>query len=247
MNKKSDDKQQDYFNSLSDQYVEGNDLFVDLLKDIKKLTTKYINGDVLDVGSGGIISFEYKKARTVTLTDIAEELIKSPKVLEGDKFKLVNSKKIKALKASAMKLPFKDKSFDVVMMFNVVHHLSVNKITGSQRNAQKAFKEIHRVLKTGGVFIFVDNFPTLLFKALQELSYEMAYWLLLKLTNKPLPYFLSEQQAKKYLSDVKFEIEDIENMKWPKKIYLPVFPLFSPPGWLWEMVLKNRMYICLKK
>lgn len=240
------DKQQDYFNNLSDQYVAGNELNFELLKTVKKLTSKYIKGDILDIGSGGIISFEHQKAKTITLTDIAEKLIKSPKILEDKTFKSVKSKNIKSLKASAMDLPFKKESFDVVLMFNVAHHLSVNNLSESKDNVQIAFKEVNRVLKKDGIFIFLDNFPTLLFKVAQELSYETAYWLLLKFLDKPLPYFLSERQAKNYLIKNNFNLQGVKKIKWPERVYQPLFPLLSPPGWLWEKILKNRMYI-LKK
>jgi len=47
---------------------------------------------------------------------------------------------------SATKIPFKDESFDMVVMFEVLEHLSA----GTER---QAFKEIHRVLKPGGKLV----------------------------------------------------------------------------------------------
>lgn len=239
--------QQDYFNSLSGHYAEGNKVNLALLKDVKKITSQYISGDVLDVGSGGLVSFDYKKAKSVTLGDIAAELLKFPRTVNGNNFKLVKSKKIKCIQSNVMNLQFKDQSFDVVLMFNVAHHLSVQSLNQSQKNVQLAIKEISRVLKKRGVFIFLDNCPTIPFKFIQDLGFNFMFWALKELTKKPLPYFLSENQVKKYLSSNGFEIIKVNKINWPKKIYLPVFPIFSPPGWLWEQVLKNRMFIAVKK
>lgn len=239
--------QQDYFNSLSGHYAKGNKINFPFLASVKRLTSSYISGDILDVGSGGLVSFDYKKAKSVVLGDIAAELLKFPRTVSGNNFKLVKSNKIKCMQSNVMDLKFKNQSFDVVLMFNVAHHLSVQSLNQSQKNVQLSIKEINRVLKKRGTFIFLDNCPTILFKFAQDIGFNFMFWFLKKLTHKPLPYFLSESQIKKYLSNNGFEIIKINKIDWPKKIYLPVFPIFSPPGWLWEQVLRNRMFIAFKK
>ena len=58
-------------------------------------------------------------------------------------------KNITFLYADAANLPFGDKSFDIVLSINVLHHIY---------NWTGALKEINRVLKNGGYFIMADMF-----------------------------------------------------------------------------------------
>jgi ubiquinone/menaquinone biosynthesis C-methylase UbiE len=51
--------------------------------------------------------------------------------------------------AMAFALPFPDNSFDKVVTSLMVHHLTLE-------NKLQAFKEVHRVLKPGGIFLLLD-------------------------------------------------------------------------------------------
>ena len=55
------------------------------------------------------------------------------------------------LVASAIKLPFKDASFDAVVAGGLLHHLKV------QENLKKSLAEISRILKPGGYFCYLDR------------------------------------------------------------------------------------------
>ncbi len=54
---------------------------------------------------------------------------------------------LKFMEADSTSLPFEDDSFDVVLSFGVLHHI---------RNWQDALKEIKRVLRGGGYFVYAD-------------------------------------------------------------------------------------------
>jgi ubiquinone/menaquinone biosynthesis C-methylase UbiE len=66
----------------------------------------------------------------------------SPKLLEIAR---KEAPEVRFTQNSVEKLPFKDKEFDIVLCTLVLGHLD---------NWNKAFKEIFRVLKSGGLFIF---------------------------------------------------------------------------------------------
>jgi len=93
-------------------------------------------------------------------------------------------------KGSALKITAKNKSFDLVVMFDVIEHLP----KGTEITA---LKEIKRVLKTGGAL---------------NLSTPLSFWL----TNlmDPAWYFghrhYREEQLKKILGKLGFKIEKIE-------------------------------------
>lgn len=238
--------QQDYFNNLSSHYGEGNELNADFIERLIMLTSPFIHGNVLDIGNGGILGFDYRKADSVTVGDLAFELLKTLKTPRDGKLEVIkNTSKIKRVELNVLNLPFKDNSFDTVVMFNVAHHLSVSSLSQSKKNVNLAFKEIRRVLKKDGTFILLENCPALFIKAGIDLTYEFWYWLLIKF-KKPLPYFLSKGQISKFLKKQKMTVLRVIGMHWSKKIYQPIMPWFSPPGWLWEMVLKNQLFVVKK-
>lgn len=236
--------QKRFFDSMAGDYAQGNTLNIPFLENLKRISVPYIHGDVLDVGNGGLISFNIKKTKTVTISDIAEDLMKVPRTVEGGRFRPVHDSRIRKVEASVLKLPFADNSFDVVVMINVLHHLSIPSAAGSKKNAQKAFKEINRVLRDGATLFMSDNCPTFPFKIILDFGYAIWYQLLMKF-GKPLPYFLSKKQITDFLK-VGFNIEETINLDWSPRVYQPLFPKFSPPGWLWEFVLKNHLFIARK-
>ena len=90
---------------------------------------------VLDVGCGAAYGAEMLRkegqARLVVGLDI-----------NLDQVQVGNTLGLMLIRGDAMKLPFKDESFDVITAFEVIEHLD---------DPQKAIGEIRRVLKTGGV------------------------------------------------------------------------------------------------
>jgi ubiquinone/menaquinone biosynthesis C-methylase UbiE len=93
---------------------------------------KWAKGKVLDVGCGtGRMSF----LDDYTGLDYSEEMIlKARKLYPNKRF----------IGGNAMKLPFKNNSFDTVISFRLLMHLD---------NWKKAFKEIVRVVKKDGLII----------------------------------------------------------------------------------------------
>jgi ubiquinone/menaquinone biosynthesis C-methylase UbiE len=84
-------------------------------------------------GSGAVARYVFKKYKlNVTGTDIDKDQIL---LARRDSTHIKN---ITFLEADATNLPFKDKSFDIVLSVNVLHHIS---------NWMDALKEINRVLR----------------------------------------------------------------------------------------------------
>lgn len=104
----------------------------------ESLLTKYLpkkkNLKILDAGCGpGAALLYLKKFGDVTGVDISDEALKYA------------SKRGKVKKGDIASLPFKDKTFDVVVCFDLLYHKWVN--------TKKAISEIVRVLKPGGIFL----------------------------------------------------------------------------------------------
>jgi len=100
--------------------------------------------DCLEIGCGnGAVSkhFAEKYHSEVIGTDVDPEQINL--ALES----VPDTPKIGFLVADATNLPFEDNRFDVVMSFQVMHHIS---------NWLDALQEVRRVLRTSGYFIYSD-------------------------------------------------------------------------------------------
>lgn len=242
-------KQKKYFESIAKGYIRRNLPMISFFEKLKRATTGYPKGDVLVVGSGGLINFDIKNAKSIFLTDITSEILKNPRIIEKGKIRTINNKlmsKTKIMEANVMDLAFSDRSFDTVIMFYIIHHLSAPSLLDSRKNVQRAFSEIYRVLRKNGVLLMDDNCPGLLFKFFQDLMYECLHFFLSKF-GKPLPYFLSQDEIINLLQEEGFAIIEEKRIPITGKIYLPIFPHISPPVWLWELFFKNRFIVAEKK
>ncbi|MEO5666855.1 MAG: class I SAM-dependent methyltransferase [Bdellovibrionota bacterium] len=103
---------------------------------------------VLDLAAGtGTFSVELKRNFPdlhLTVSDL------SPFYLRKAREKLARFARSDFVEANAETLPFKDAHFDVVVCVYLFHELP-------RRVREIVMKEIHRVLKPGGLFIFVDS------------------------------------------------------------------------------------------
>jgi len=98
----------------------------------------------LEVGCGSGAVSKYVASNydaNITAIDLDPELIELAQKSVHD------MPNIHFLAADATHLPFLDKGFDVVLSFGVMHHIS---------NWLDALKEIHRVLKPEGWFVYAD-------------------------------------------------------------------------------------------
>jgi ubiquinone/menaquinone biosynthesis C-methylase UbiE len=121
----------------SRQVIKKADRLIDMI-DIKQVM------DFLEIGCGSgavsrLISERY--GINVTGTDIDEDQIKIAKDLGKD------IKNVTFLIADAAGLPFSDKSFDAILVINVLHHIS---------NWMDALKEMDRVLKKSGYLLISE-------------------------------------------------------------------------------------------
>ena len=160
------------------------------------LFSKWIgqNKKVLDLGGrDGTLTKHFIEKNNVTLADIDENALEYAK----------RNYKVETMKVDLnQSLPFKDNSFDVVVMAEVLEHLPYPNITLS---------EIKRVLKTNGEFI--GNLP---------LAYHLKdRWQIIRgrkllISGDPTHLqFLSYEDVKKLMSNF-FNIEEITILKGGK-------------------------------
>ena len=100
--------------------------------------------DFLEVGCGSGAVSKYV-ASDYHLNIIGIDL--DPELIELAQNSVHDMPNIHFLAADATHLPFPDNGFDVVLSFGVMHHIS---------NWLDALREIHRVLKPEGCFVYAD-------------------------------------------------------------------------------------------
>jgi ubiquinone/menaquinone biosynthesis C-methylase UbiE len=117
---------------------------IDLTK--KLLTFVEFDGkqDFLEVGCGNGVVTRYlarEYGGTITGIDI------DPQQIEMAKKDASGIDNIRYYEADATSLLFRDRAFDIVLSFGVMHHIE---------NWLDALKEVKRVLKHGGYFLYAD-------------------------------------------------------------------------------------------
>ncbi|MBS3155728.1 class I SAM-dependent methyltransferase [Candidatus Woesearchaeota archaeon] len=110
-------------------------------------------GLVLDNGCGpGKLSLVIPEGNVIVGSDISLDMLREAK------------KRIKYLvRAQAEKLPFKDKTFDVVYTDSMLHHL---------KNPEDGVKEIFRVLKDDGIAVVSETHAALVNRKLRRDAYK---------------------------------------------------------------------------
>ena len=107
------------------------------------------HGAICDIGCGGGYNvrrmLEKSEAMKVIGIDISEESVKKAKKINKSEL----GKRCEILQGSAEKLPFSDGEFDLVTAFETVFFW---------KNLEACFREIHRVVKSGGKFAVTNNY-----------------------------------------------------------------------------------------
>lgn len=113
-------------------YRATHELVVSLVKQY----TKAEDLKILDAGAGtGLLLQKLKQFGTVEGVDISQEAIT-----------LAKKRGVTLQEGSVTKLPFKNKSFDLITSIDVLYHFSI-------KDDQRAFEELYRCLRPGGVLI----------------------------------------------------------------------------------------------
>lgn len=240
--------QKAFFERLAGRYADGYGISLDFLEGVRRAVSPHVRGRVLDIGNGGLLSFDLTHATSVAIADLCSSSLKSIKTVDGGTIRGLSPAEDAALQcveASAMDLPFAAGSFDVVAMCYVAHHLSMPTRRGARQNIGRALGEVHRVLADGGTLVLLENCPARLPKLVQDLGFSALYRAL-HLFGKPLPYFMSQREILRQLADRQFAVTTRSRIAWSTRVHQPMFPGIAPPGWLWERLLSNRMFVAVK-
>lgn len=115
-----------------------------VLSKIRSQLIPQVNGNVLEIGTGTGVNFDYyitDNVSKLTAMDLKFNSLITSKPLNS----LIN---IQYVVGSAEKLPFPNETFDSVV--STLIYCSVD-------NPEKALSEVHRVLKPGGKMYFIEH------------------------------------------------------------------------------------------
>jgi ubiquinone/menaquinone biosynthesis C-methylase UbiE len=115
-------------------------------------------GDFLEIGCGNgagarMVLHVFRPKRIVALDTDPAMLRRAAKRLNGERTRIT------LLQADAQNIPLPDASMDAAVNFGIIHHLE---------DWARGLRELGRVLRPGGVFLFEEIFPPLYANALMK-------------------------------------------------------------------------------
>ena len=124
--------------------LQGKKRALDLTEKLLEFVKVEAKQDFLEVGCGnGLVTKYLAQEYSASVTGIDVD----PQQIELALKDVDGIENLRYLEADAADLPFGEDSFDVVLSFGVLHHI---------KNWLDALKEVKRVLKPGGYFVYAD-------------------------------------------------------------------------------------------
>ncbi|MEM9257156.1 MAG: methyltransferase domain-containing protein [Pseudomonadota bacterium] len=145
----SSKKNAEFFLDEYDDYKE-NVASIDTYQLISAGLSKELRGAgrVLDVGNGGVFSYDTQGVREIVGLDLfLDELPKDLELPEN----------VTMVQGSALDIPQELLDFDGVVIVMLIHHLIGKTVAECIGNVRQLFSEVYRVLKPGGRILIVES------------------------------------------------------------------------------------------
>ena len=212
-------KSTEYFSSWSESDTEKTPVYQ---QDLNRFASRFISGNVLDIGCGGKVYYQVDNATSWTGMDCASKRLHNVSFLHG------RPEDVRVLTADARQLPFASRTFDTVCCFFLLHHLGRNNRKESARQVKLALAETRRILSDGGRLVVAENASGWLnwpYNALFPLSFKIfsGIWDVL------LPFFWTQKELKQLAWDTGFQTCELVEIKQREWIYQPVLGFQLPP------------------
>lgn len=132
----------------------------ELYENIRMALEPRLTGDTLDVGNGGVFSYDTSVLRKVVSVDLAKTIPGRPRPAnvffgQGD----------------ARALPFLGRTFDRVVLQLVIHHLAEETPRETDASVKRCLDEAFRVLRPGGKILVIESCVSAMLESLEDVLY----------------------------------------------------------------------------
>jgi ubiquinone/menaquinone biosynthesis C-methylase UbiE len=179
---------EEYLNSVSG--ISGT-----LYANINKALVPYLDNNILDVGNGGIFTYDTTKARKITAVDIAFRDISRLKKFPNVSYECDDARSLESIPSG---------SFDVVIYQFTLHHITGGSGKETLGNIQETMKTAMRVLRPGGTVIIVENIIPEFVELFEKLLYKAEAGFL-RLFSRPMVYLFSMKTILKVVRESGFK------------------------------------------
>ena len=196
-----------------------------------KINPLIIKKNILDIGSGGNIFYDYTLSNKIIAIDSSEEMLKNS-----------DDKNIISIVSDARDMKeIADNSIDVILIVFALHHINGKKYSSAISSLKKVIKESNRKLTINGEIIIVELTLNNLFFFIQRLLYKFTYNIL-NILKTDMVFFYNETKIVSNLVEIsnnsKIEIDNIKMKGWLDPL-LGTFPgIIKIPAFLMPTSMK---------
>lgn len=208
-----------HFNKISKEYFtyKNSISYQNIYSEISNQINPIIkNKNILDIGSGGNIFYNYNLANKLYALDISENMLKN----------LNNSKITKLIQDARDLSNIKKGSVDVVLMIFAIHHINGPDYKTTIRSLQKVLSEANKVINTKGEIIIVELTLNDFFYLLQRLIYKITFKIL-NIFKTDMVFFYSKKIIEEGINSIgiktKVTVIDLKMSGWLDP-FLGTFP-----------------------
>jgi SAM-dependent methyltransferase len=177
---------------------------------------------LLDVGNGGVFSYDPSKVGTITAIDLFFNQL--PSELLAAHF----PSNARPKPGTALALPEPDKHYDMVLIVMLLHHLAGQDWRSSWENARKAIDEAWRVLRPGGRCLIIESCVPRWFFQLEKPAFSILSRLTQTVFSHPVTFQFPVDMI---VDELKTRSSTVEVEPIPKGRYVLQFGI-KMPSWL---------------
>jgi len=190
---------------------------------LRKFSSSFIRGDVLDIGCGSRVYYNFKNIDKWTGVDLSKKMINEIQFFDN-----IDDSKLTLDQGDATNLEYKDNSFDTVCAFFIIHHLAKESKDISEKRVISTLKHAKRVLRQDGCMVVAENASGPL-EWPYHLMYSLFYKAAKKLFNIEMPYFWRKKQFYNLAKNAGFSKVNCVHLTVDEWIYNPVLKIKVPP------------------
>jgi ubiquinone/menaquinone biosynthesis C-methylase UbiE len=185
----------EYFNKQYGDYLKSVSKHRTFITNISKVLTPFLKGDILDMGNGGVFTYDITKANRIVAVDIAFRDISKYKTFPNVLYKYDDARSLKSIPSS---------SFDTVICQFMLHHITGKSSRDTLRNVRRVMKSAMRVLKPGGTFVIIEAAVPRVVEFFEKLLYQVNT-VVFELLGKPMVYMFSHNHILRLIRESGFK------------------------------------------